>query len=52
MDVKPPAPWTAYLDLSPERGCVEDQPQPSRTIKTLRLVEDDTAALRQSVIVF
>jgi hypothetical protein len=29
-----------------ERGCVEDQPQHSRTTNALRLVEDDTAALR------
>ena len=29
-----------------ERGCVEDQPQQSRSGNMLRLVEDDTAALR------
>jgi hypothetical protein len=28
-----------------------DQPQPSRTVQALRLVEDDTAALRKSAIV-
>src|SRR5262245_46792592 len=30
-----------------ERGCVADQPQQLRIAYTLRLVEDDTAALRQ-----
>ena len=29
-----------------ERDCVEDQPQQSRSGNVLRLVEDDTAALR------
>jgi hypothetical protein len=37
--------------FSPERGCVEDQPQPCRTGHALRLVEDDTAALRNSAMV-
>jgi hypothetical protein len=39
----------AYRSHEPEgkeRGCVEDQPQHSRTANVLRLVEDDTAALR------
>jgi len=47
------------LTLPPERGCVEDQPQQLHTpgpwnslespvfSNLLRLVEDDTAALRQ-----
>jgi hypothetical protein len=39
------------MHFSPERGCVEDQPQPSRPVHALRLVEDDTAALRRSAIV-
>jgi hypothetical protein len=34
------------LHFSLERGCVKDQPQASRTVQALRLVEDDTAALR------
>jgi DNA ligase-1 len=34
------------FERKPERGCVEDQPQPDRDSKTLRLVQDDTAALR------
>ena len=49
--------WPLTLALSPraigtERGCVEDQPQRVGSSKTsaacgvLRLVEDDTAALR------
>jgi hypothetical protein len=29
-----------------DRGCVEDQPQHVRLTKPLRLVEDDTAAIR------
>jgi hypothetical protein len=41
----------SFLHFSPERGCVEDQPQPSRTVQALRLVEDDTAALRHSAMV-
>jgi hypothetical protein len=48
------------LTLPPERGCVEDQPQQCDNAEALdlletpvlsnllRLVEDDTAALRQS----
>ena len=32
-----------------ERGCVADQPQHSRTSNPLRLVEDDTAALRSKM---
>ena len=49
--------WPLTLDPSPraigtERGCVEDQPQrvesskASAACSVLRLVEDDTAALR------
>jgi len=37
----------AHWDHEPlERGCVEDQPQQSRSGNMLRLVDDDTAALR------
>jgi hypothetical protein len=39
---------TFTLHFSPERGCVEDQPQPTRTVQTRRLVVDETAALRHS----
>jgi len=34
-----------------ERGCVADQPQRICTSNALRLVEDDTAALRVPVVV-
>jgi hypothetical protein len=32
-----------------ERGCVEDQPQHVRQANPLRLVEDDTAAIRREM---
>src|SRR5437868_6123823 len=38
-------PWKEKVHAM-ERGCVEDQPQHSPTANALRLVEDDTAALR------
>jgi hypothetical protein len=40
------------LHFSAERDCVEDQSQPSRTVQALRLVEDETAAVRRSVFCF
>ena len=44
---KPPRSRIAHWGREPpERGCVEDQPQQSRSGNMLRLVDDDTAALR------
>ena len=42
--------WNLAHELvgTAKRGCVEDQPQPLRASKPLRLVEDDTVALRVS----
>ena len=43
----PAAPETGAVRLMvSERGCVEDQPQPWASSGLLRLIEDDTAALR------
>jgi hypothetical protein len=40
------SPQAPEKDSVLDRGCVEDQPQRARSTYPLRLVEDDTAAIR------